>query len=359
MKVGSHFINDEDIFLHTISGSNAYGLATPQSDTDIKGVFILPKNEYYGLNYTEQINGETNDTVFYELKRFFELLLKNNPNILELIGSPPECVLYQHPLANKLKPSLFLSKLCRQTFVQYAETQIKKARGLNKKIVNPIAKERKTIADFCFVVEGQRTISLQTWLTKNNYAQQNCGLVNLAHMKDTYALFCDIDVSKKYRGIYSDEKSNDVLLSSIPVGEEPKAIMSFNKDGYSVYCREYKEYWDWVEKRNDTRYQSTLTHGKNYDAKNMMHVFRLLNMAEDIASKGEIVVKRPERDFLLDIKQGSFVYEDLLVRANEKIILVNELFDKCSLPDEPDKNVINNLLIEIREEFYSSLSPIS
>lgn len=39
------------IILECISGSKAYGLDTPTSDTDIKGVFILPKEDYYGLNY--------------------------------------------------------------------------------------------------------------------------------------------------------------------------------------------------------------------------------------------------------------------------------------------------------------------
>jgi hypothetical protein len=59
--------------------------------------------------------------------------------------------------------------------------------------------------------------------------------------------------------------------------------MNFNKDSYSIYCREYKEYQEWEKKRNEQRYQSTLSHGKSYDAKNMMHTFRLLNMAEEIA----------------------------------------------------------------------------
>jgi predicted nucleotidyltransferase len=68
------------MLLQCISGSKAYGLDTPQSDTDIKGVFALPKHSFYGLNYTEQVNNPTNDIVYYELKRFFELLLCNNPN---------------------------------------------------------------------------------------------------------------------------------------------------------------------------------------------------------------------------------------------------------------------------------------
>jgi len=52
------------IILECLSGSKAYGLDTPTSDTDIKGVFILPKSEFYGLSYISQVNNESNDIVY-------------------------------------------------------------------------------------------------------------------------------------------------------------------------------------------------------------------------------------------------------------------------------------------------------
>src|SRR5262245_13952050 len=132
------------VLLDCISGSRAYGLHTPQSDTDMKGVFLLSKENYFGLEYTEQVNNETNDIVLYELKRFVDLLIKNNPNILELLNTAQDCIIYRHPIMNKLTPELFLSKLCNQTFAGYAQSQINKAKGLNKKIVNTIDAERKS-----------------------------------------------------------------------------------------------------------------------------------------------------------------------------------------------------------------------
>ena len=67
-----------------MSGSRAYGTNLPHSDTDLKGVFVLPEHQFYGLDYVSQVANETNDEVFYELRRFEELLLKNNPTVLEL-----------------------------------------------------------------------------------------------------------------------------------------------------------------------------------------------------------------------------------------------------------------------------------
>ena len=118
------------LLLECISGSRAYGRDTPESDTDIRGVYILPKEQFYSMDYLGQINNETNDESYYELGKFIDLLTKNNPNILELLNTPEDCVLFNHPIIEKIESSVFLSKLCEQTFGQFAMTQVKKARGL-------------------------------------------------------------------------------------------------------------------------------------------------------------------------------------------------------------------------------------
>ncbi len=344
---------NNSIILECISGSRAYGLSTPKSDTDIKGVFVLPKPVFYGLEYTEQVNNESNDEVYYELKRFIDLLSKNNPNILELLATPEDCVISRHPLMDQVKPEMFLSRLCKQTFAGYAQSQIKKAKGLNKKIVNPVDQERKSVLDFCYVVKGQGAVSLSSWLSSYEFKQEDCGLVNVPHMKDTYSVFHNKQISEGYlKGISSGMDANDVSLSSVPKGVEPIALMSFNKDGYSKYCKDYKLYWDWVDKRNDARYENTIEHGKNYDAKNMMHTFRLLNMAEEIAKENKINVRRHDRDFLLKIRSGAFEYDDLVEMANEKVALIDDLFEKSNLPEMPDIKAADELLIKLREEFY-------
>lgn len=353
MTLLSKLENDSShLLLKCISGGQGYGLALPHSDTDIKGVFIQPKKEYYGLTYIDQINNETNDIMYYEIKKFVELLLRNNPNILELLSTPDDCVLHRHPVMNLLKPEMFLSRLCNQTFGQYAYAQIKKARGLNKKILNPLDRKRKTILDFCYIVKGQGSVPATEWLTNHGYAQEDCGLVRIDHMRDMYALFHQSQSDRKFSGIFSGDDADEVSLSSVPEGLQPKCILYFNKDGYSVYCKEYRQYWEWVEQRNEERYKNTVSHGKNYDAKNMMHVFRLLNMAEEIARYKKVNVRRPEREYLLKIRAGEFSYEDLLKQAEEKIGVVGDLFMKSDLPEQPDYEAANALLVQIRAVIY-------
>jgi len=339
------------IILECISGSKAYGLDTPSSDTDIKGVFLLPKEEFYSLNYIAQINDEKNDVVYYELRRFIELLAKNNPNILELLNTPRESVLYKHEILNKIKPEIFLSKKCKNTFGQFALSQIKKARGLNKKILNPVNKERKTPLDFCYVNYNNASLSINKFLEIKNMKQENCGLINLNHMKNVYGLYYKENAN--YRGIIQNKDSNSISLTSISKEEKQIAVMYFNNDGYSIYCKEYKEYWKWVSERNEVRYESTLGHGKNYDAKNIMHTFRLLEMAIEIGTESAVNVKRKNREFLLKIKSGEFEYDDLLKMAEERKLKMEQAFENSKLPDSPNLGEINKLLYELRNEFYN------
>lgn len=340
------------ILLEAVSGSRAYGLATPESDTDIKGVFYLPKSMFYGMEYIPQISNETNDIVYYELGRFIELLLQSNPNTLELLASPPDCVRYRSPLMDAFKTEWFVSKACRQSFAGYAYGQIKKARGLNKKISNPMSSEKKSVLDFCHIVEGAQTVPLQHWLSQRGMEQRHAGLIKIAHARELYALFYDADGTLGYHGIAPKPEASTLSLSTIPEGESPLAHLSFNQDGYSSYCREYASYQQWLAERNETRYQGTQAHGQGYDAKNMMHTFRLLETARDIARHGEIRPRRPNRDELLAIKRGESSYEELLGKAERLMAEVDELFTQSHLPDLVDSHSALTALIKTREQIY-------
>lgn len=340
------------LLFEAVSGSRAYGLATPESDTDIKGVFYLPKSMFYGMEYIPQISNETNDIVYYELGRFIELLLQSNPNTLELLASPPDCVRYRSPLMDAFKTEWFVSKACRQSFAGYAYGQIKKARGLNKKISNPMPSEKKSVLDFCHIVEGAQTVPLRHWLSQRGMEQRRIGLVKIAHARELYTLFYDPDGTRGYHGVALKPEATNLSLSSVPEGETPLAYLSFNQDGYSSYCREYASYQQWLAERNETRYQGTQAHGQGYDAKNMMHTFRLLETALDIARHGEIRPRRPNRDELLAIKRGESSYEDLLEKAERLMAEVETAFEAADLPETVNAASALAALVDVRESIY-------
>lgn len=383
-------------------GSHMYHLNTPESDVDTGGVFICPTEMLLGLrgNYVEQVGDEKSDTVFYELGRWIELLLKSNPTALEGLFAPEDCIIGEvHPIIRSILDNRwkFVSKECFKTFYGYAVSQIGKARGLNKKIVNPIT-ERKDILDFCFTFKDQGSEPIKDFLVRNKLDQKYCGLVKVPNMYDVYGVYYDwaayfkfenidwwrvdfgiegvvppycrfiddIDAPKikqriknkeffSYSGIvHPDEvyKSNDVRLSSVPKGEYPICFMTYNKQGYESHCRDYKNYKEWEKNRNPVRYESNLGH--NYDAKNVMHCMRLIRMAKELAQgKGFNVVRTWDRDYLLDIRNHKFEYEDVMAQLDKEKAEMEEAVKNCTLPDVVDRDAVNDLLVFARVNLIS------
>ena len=151
------FKQSNRIIYEVISGSNAYGLSTPKSDIDIRGVYINPPSKYLGLQEpSSQISDSKQDIQYYSLKRFFELAQTANPNIIELLWMPDDRIKVKTPIMDKLieNRDLFISKKCFYTHSGYAYAQIKKAKGQNKKVHNPMPEEQPKKEDFCWIISN-------------------------------------------------------------------------------------------------------------------------------------------------------------------------------------------------------------
>ncbi|MBX3740769.1 MAG: nucleotidyltransferase domain-containing protein [Akkermansiaceae bacterium] len=344
-------VHQPDLLLFgCVAGSKAYGTDLPGSDEDRRGVFVAPTEFILGLDHLDQVSDERGDIVYYEVGRFVELLLKNNPNALELLGMPEDCIRHRHPLFDLLPPQLFLSKLCAKTFGEYAMGQIRKARGLNKKIVNPQPEQRLALLDFCHVPKGQGSVPVLSWLAERGIDPEACGLTAVQHAAGMYAIYHDGVTN--YRGLVSPKDPDALVFSSVPIGAEPVGWMHCNHDAFQAHCKAHREYWEWVANRNEERYQTNSQHGRGYDSKNLMHTLRLLDMAREIATTGELGVRRPDREFLLRVRAGEFDYDELVSLAERKLQEATEAFTNSGLPDAPDREAVNRALVEIRRKFH-------
>jgi len=377
-----------------IRGSHAYGTNIETSDTDFAGVFIQSVDDIFGFKYKEQINDDKNDTVIYEVRRFLELLGSNNPTVLELLNTPEECILYKHPVFDMILNDRdnFLSKKCANSFGGYARQQIGKAKGQNKKQNWEKDKvTRKDLLDFCYVIRGEKTIPWKVWNdVAGGYEEKFIGAVNVPNARDVYALYYDSEACNcfgeygpqedrdrriaelkaegkplgfGYRGLvntgHEDENgnvnygiSNQLRLSSIPKGETPICTIVYNKDGYSEHCKDYREYEEWLDKRNLQRWVDVKSHGQQIDGKNMMHCRRLVDMAREIAEGKGILVKRNNAQELLAIRRGEVDLQTLIDYVETEIKEIDKLFKESNLPDNVDQNLINNLLVKIRKTVY-------
>jgi hypothetical protein len=137
----------------TLMGSHAYGCATDESDFDIYGFCVPPKDVVFphlagaihgfGRQVQEfrQFQGEhlkdpdaaggkgrEYDVSVYSIVRYFQLVMEGNPNMLDSLFTPRNCVLHSTSISEMVRErrKLFLSKKCWHTFRGYAFAQLGK-----------------------------------------------------------------------------------------------------------------------------------------------------------------------------------------------------------------------------------------
>ncbi|SUO95526.1 hypothetical protein [Suttonella ornithocola] len=208
--------------------------------------------------------------------------------------------------------------------------------------------------DFCYVIIGAKTQPLLTWLHQCGIDSNQIGLSKIPHARELYALFYDKQNAYHYRGLLSTMDAQELRLSTIPKDEKPLALLVVNKDGYSSYCKEYASYQQWLRERNESRYQATQSHGQGYDAKNMMHTFRLLETALEIAETGKVQIRRQNREELLAIKQGKYRYGTLIQRAECLLEEIEQAFEKSCLPEKVNTDAALSALVNARKSLYSN-----
>lgn len=103
--------NEHKLLMLCFSGSAAYGLSTPKSDVDVRGVFFNNKEELLGFE-SLNVMDEPPDNKLFSLRKFFELCMKGNSASLELFGLEQHLYKYESEEWRELKEhsGLFLSQ---------------------------------------------------------------------------------------------------------------------------------------------------------------------------------------------------------------------------------------------------------
>jgi len=125
------------MILECVAGSHLYGLNTPSSDFDKRGIYLEDVRDVLNINGRQngEISDDKQDIKYYSLGKFVKLASECNPNIIELLWVPKKAILYKSPLYDELVShrDWFMSKRALYTFKGYAYAQIQRAKGLNKK----------------------------------------------------------------------------------------------------------------------------------------------------------------------------------------------------------------------------------
>jgi hypothetical protein len=91
-----------------------------------------------------------------------------------------------------------------------------------------------------------------------------------------------------------------------------------------------------------------------YDPKHGSHCLRLLKMGIEYLTTGELKVFRDvDKQMLLAVKLGEWSLEKIQEEADRLFKLADEAFVRSTLPNKPDFEKAERLLIDLHEEFWS------
>jgi predicted nucleotidyltransferase len=130
----------------TLIGSHAYGLNTPESDIDLRGIVVPNDLTYhFGTRVFEQHNyPEDDDHVAWHLKKFMPLAAKGNTQMLEMIFSPEDCQRFVHPVFQHFildEKKKFMTQAIFPSIFGYAYSEHQKALGLSSRDLGARRKE--------------------------------------------------------------------------------------------------------------------------------------------------------------------------------------------------------------------------
>lgn len=348
--------------LLTKVGSHSYGINTTGSDVDYKGIFVATQEYYLGLKNIEQkdrgwheeslkfpcLNG-VKDLVFYELRKYLNLARDGNPNILELLFESPEFYEYIHPtVGQKLinNRQLFLSKKIKHSYSGYAYAQIRKIKSHRKWLLNPPTK--KPIAEDYGLTD-------QSTLTKS---EENAFLAflwmlikdRIEYMEEQQELYNLISDRIDFKGVINNNslpKEFYPYIQNLTKASEQYMDILRRTQEYRKDLHHWKSYQTWLKNRNPQRAELEAKCG--YDAKHAAHCIRLVKMGNEILTTGEVNVDRRgiDADELLEIRLGNVNYEQVLVEAERLFNQLDLSYEKSILPDQVDREKINQLCIEL------------
>jgi len=299
-------MKDYRLIFEVVHGSQAFGLDGPGSDLDLKGVIIGPAFWYFGFSESPEQLVLNKDHTLFELRKFFRLAIDANPTAIEMLWAPQNCIRECSPMAEKLLAARekFLSLRVADSFGKYALSQLRRIKTHRRWLLEP-PKAQPQREEFNLpgkpVFSGDQIGAAESLIESGK----------LAHA----------DLPPNFMLILDRERS------------------------YRAAIKEWQQFQTWQKERNPARAKLEKEFG--YDTKHALHLVRLLRMALEILISGEVIVRRPDREELLAIKQGTWKFDQLIEYAesmNQKIL---EARNGTSLPEFPDNESLNLLCTEI------------
>ncbi len=299
-------MRDYTLIFETLHGSRCYGLARADSDFDYKGIIVGPPGWYHGFQKSPEHVELGPDHFLFEIRKFCRLAANANPTLLELLFTDPEDHQVVTPAAERLLAArdAFVSKRVKDSFGGYALSQLKRIRTHRTWLLTP-PKSKPTRVEFG-LPDGPSAPAAQ---------------LGAADHLETRG---QLEASDNFLGVLDRERR------------------------YKAARQTWGQYQQWLTHRNPKR--AALEAKFGYDTKHALHLVRLMRMAIEFLETGRPLVRRPDREELLAIRDGAWSYQTLIERSEALNARIEAAAQNSSLPEKPDLGRLDSLCTKIVEE---------
>lgn len=287
-----------------VMGSTSYGVSTNQSDQDIYGVCIPPRDYIFPPNYIEGFDNrdltfhcwqkhntidpstKTNyDFSIYNIVDFFKLAMDNNPNVIDSLFVRRESIIHITKAFESVRENrnMFLHKGVVYKMKGYAFSQLSKAKNCMAFV--------KPIRDF----------------------EEKVGI--------------------------SHDTTRD-QINQLTLTDSERQV--------------YLNLWDAGIKKT-SRFEQQKIHG--FDLKFCYHIYRLIDQAEYILNHHTLDLQEPHRvEKMKAIRRGDVSFEQIQKDFNDAESRLSDLYQTSSLRMYPPIKEIRALLLSVLESHYGSLA---
>lgn len=315
-------------------GSHLYGTDTPNSDLDLKGIYLPTAREIVLHTYKKTIsttrpkrdyernNKDDVDIEIFSLDRYVELLTQGQTVALDMLFAPRE-MFTQQPINGILAyifyhREKFLSKSMCNAFFGYAKQQAAKygQKGFR------VAALRETLDWISKFPEHYKLYECNPICFTDELLNEHVKIVECRGPNGTMANHLGV-CSKKYP-FHADIKYVKAQLQR-----------RFDEYGHRALLAEKNEGVDW---------------------KALSHAVRVNSQAKELLTTHKITFPRPDKDLLLKIKLGQMDYKEVAEIIEKGLAEMVELEKTSTLPDEPDMEFVNNFVFNIYLDVIKGLS---
>ena len=318
------------VLVKCIAGSHLFGLNTPTSDKDYKGVYMPEPKDIILNKIKNSINKSTNptgskngaddiDSEFYSFNKFIKMLQEGQTVALELLFTPEHQILEKSELWDKLVASReqFLHKRVT-AFIGYAKQQADK-----------------------YGIRGSRMNAMKAAVELLNADFDD--KTPLSEIRDSVEIFVKFNEHTDIIQIPANKNMQNSLVDHWEICGRKFDFTNKINHVRGILQKIYSGY-------GERSKQAAANNGIDWKA--VSHAVRVCAQGIELLENHKITLplEEPHRSLILDIKQGKLHFDIVRPIVEDYMNKLTNAVETSTLPDVPDREYFDEWIYNIYKQ---------